>query len=251
MLYFAFGVIALVVGLQLMRRFQNANPAQMARLVRLVGGYALLGLAVFLMLRGGIVDAVPLAGLGAWLVWGDRVPPALRGRWGNLGSGWGGAGGKSQAGGPDPATSRVVTDHLDVSLDHATGSIDGRVLKGLFQGRRIASLKPMELALLWQDCRFTDPQSARIVEVYLDHLHPTWREDLARGEKEMAGADGRVSPAEALQILGLEEGTSADDIRRAHRSLILKLHPDRGGSTYLAAKINEAKDVLLDQLGQR
>jgi len=250
MLYLVLGFIALVVGLQVLRRFQGANPAQMARLLRMAGGAGLIGVALLLIMRGGIIDAVPLVGLGAWLIWGDQIPPWLRGRWAGVLGGQGQTGAPGGGSGPAPAASRVVTDHLDVSLDHATGALDGRVLKGIFQGRRIVSLKPAELALLWQDCRFNDPQSARILEVYLDHVHPTWREDLARGEKEMSGSDGRVSPAEALQILGLAEGASDDDVRRAHRALILKLHPDRGGSTYLAAKINEAKDVLLERGGK-
>ena len=54
-----------------------------------------------------------------------------------------------------------------------------------------------------------------------------------------------MSRAEALKVLGLEEGAGEDQIRAAHRRLILQTHPDKGGTNYLAAKINEAKDVLL------
>jgi hypothetical protein len=122
----------------------------------------------------------------------------------------------------------------------------GRVLQGLFQGRDIESLSPADMALLWQDCRYTDPQSAQLIEAYLDRSHPTWREDMARGESAMSrGPDGRMTVKEALEILGLKPGASEEEIRRAHRDLMLRLHPDRGGSTYLATKINEAKDVAL------
>jgi hypothetical protein len=137
-----------------------------------------------------------------------------------------------------------------MELDHDTGEMRGRVLKGLFADRNIESLTPADMALLWQDCRNTDPQSAQIIEAYLDRDHPTWREDVARGESKMGrGPGGPMRPKEAFEILGLAPDASEDEIRSAHRDLMLKLHPDRGGSTYLAAKINEAKDVALATRG--
>jgi DnaJ domain len=102
------------------------------------------------------------------------------------------------------------------------------------------------MARLWQDCRFADPQSAQILEAYLDRAHPSWRDDLGRADGEHgSAAGGGMTREQALEVLGLEAGASEDDIRRAHRELMMKMHPDRGGSTYIAAKINEAKDVLL------
>ena len=234
MLYLLLGLAALVIWQIAARAFTRADPAVLARQLRLGAGGMLLAFAAVLALRGAMGTAAPLAALGSWLIWGHT---ALGG------AGWGGWGSSR---GSAPAGSRVVTDHLDVTLDHATGALDGRVLKGMFKGRNVANLKPVELALLWQDCRFTDPQSAQILEAWLDRTHATWREDLARGEREMgSGPNGRMERAEAYEILGLKPGASDDDVRRAHRELMLKLHPDRGGSTYLAAKINEAKDVLL------
>jgi len=58
-------------------------------------------------------------------------------------------------------------------------------------------------------------------------------------------SSGRMSRAEALKVLGLEESAGEEEIRAAHRRLILQAHPDKGGTSYLAAKINEAKDILL------
>jgi DnaJ-domain-containing protein 1 len=82
---------------------------------------------------------------------------------------------------------------------------------------------------------------------YLDRRDAGWREyaqgDAASGRPAASG--GKMSEQEAYQILGLEAGASADEIGRAHRTLMKKFHPDQGGSTYLAARINEAKEILL------
>ncbi|MBX9591052.1 MAG: DnaJ domain-containing protein [Hyphomonadaceae bacterium] len=229
MQYLLLGFAALLALLLLMRVYSLANTQVLARQLRIGAGVAALAGAGVLVYRGAIGYAMSLAALGSWLLWGMGGSP------------WG-AGSAQKASGQ---TSRVETEHLEVELDHDTGQIRGRVLKGFFAGRDLETLAPVEMAHLWQDCRFSDPQSAQILEAYLDRAHPTWREDLARAEGESSGPAGHMTRAQALDILGLSEGASDDDIRRAHRDFMLKLHPDRGGSTFLAAKINEAKDVLL------
>jgi hypothetical protein len=230
MQFLLLGLAALLLLLLATRAYTTANPQVLARQLRMIGGVSLLAGAGYLVFRGLVGYAMTLAAMGSWLLWG--------------GGGFPGFPGRAQ---PSPGqSSRVVTEHLEVELDHDTGDISGRVLKGFFAGRRIEELKPVELAHLWQDCRFADPQSAQIVEAYLDRVHPSWREDMARAEgRDAPGADGRMTREQALDILGLKAGASEEDIRRAHRELMMKLHPDRGGSTFLAAKINEAKDVLL------
>jgi len=234
MAYLILGFAALAVGLLVLRAFAGANPAQVARRLTLGGGVVLLLAAGVLALRGLAPVAIPLAMLGSWLLWGSTSGP------------WGSGSARKSPG----QTSRIVTDHLEMELDHDTGEMRGRVIKGLFANRDIESLTPADMALLWQDCRNTDPQSAQIIEAYLDRIHPNWREDVARGESKMGrGPGGRMTPEEAFEILGLAPGASEDEIRSAHRDLMLKLHPDRGGSTYLAAKINEAKDVALATRG--
>ena len=228
MQYLLFGLAALVILLFLTRIYTVANTQALARQLRIGAGVAVLAGAGVLVFRGATGYAMSLAALGSWLLWGAGGGP------------FGGSAQKSPG-----QTSRISTEHLEVELDHDTGEIRGRVLKGFFAGRDLQSLSPAEMAHLWQDCRFADPQSAQILEAYLDRAHPTWREDMARAEGEDAGPDGKMSRAQALDILGLKEGASEEEIRRAHRDLMLKMHPDRGGSTFLAAKINEAKDVLL------
>ena len=232
MQFFLLGLAALVLALLAVGGFTRANPAVMARQMRLAGGALALGAATILLVRGMAGPAALLGMLGSWLLgWNGQTP-----RWG------GGSSTKSSG-----QMSKVTTEPLAMELDHDSGAMSGKVLKGLFTGRDLDSLKPAEVALLWHDCRFVDPQSAQLLEAYLDRIHPTWREDVSRGERAMRDHDGRMQPAEAYEILGIAPGASDEEIRRAHRDLMLKLHPDRGGSTYLAAQVNEAKDVLLNQ----
>jgi DnaJ domain len=230
MQYLLLGLAALLLFLLAARIYTMANPQVLMRQLRIGAGVAALAGAGFLVFRGLLGYAMVLAALGSWLLWGGGA------------FSWGGGSAQKAPG----RTSRVVTEHLEVELDHDTGEIGGRVLKGAFAGRQLEDLAPLETARLWQDCRFADPPSAQILEAYLDRAHPTWREDLGRAEGgDATGREGGMTREQALEVLGLEAGASKDDIRRAHRDLMMKLHPDRGGSTYLAAKINEAKEVLL------
>jgi hypothetical protein len=244
MQFLLLGLLALTLFLLASRYYTMANPQALARQIRIGAGVAALAGAGILVVRGMLGYAMSLAALGSWLLWGTGSFP------------WGGPfGGAQKSAGQ---TSRVATEYLEVELDHDTGEVRGRVLKGAFVGRNLEDLTPLDMARLWQDCRFADPQSAQILEAALDRTHPSWREDLARADGEpgadtrggaTSSASGAMTRAQALQVLGLQEGANEDDIRRAHRELMMKLHPDRGGSTYLAAKINEAKDVLLRRSG--
>ena len=227
MLIYLAGLAALVALLLALNGFKRANIAVLARQLRMVAGGAALAGAAVLGVRGMLGYAVPLAAFGFWLMFGSGSWPSLPGQ------------------APAPGrTSRVVTDHLEMELDHDTGAMRGRVIKGVFAGRSIERLVPAELALLWRDCRFSDPRSAQLIEAWLDRTHPTWREDMARAENE-PGHGGIMSRTQAYEILGLKPGASEEEIRRAHRELMKRMHPDAGGSDYLAAKINEAKDLLL------
>jgi hypothetical protein len=139
--------------------------------------------------------------------------------------------------------SEVTTQFLRMSLDHASGTMSGTVLSGQFTGRPLASLTLAESLALWRECQ-SDPQSVAVVEAYLDRTQgPAWREAL---QDAASPAPARaMDRSEAYAILGLAPGASRDEIKAAHRRLMQRLHPDHGGSDYLAARINEAKDLLM------
>jgi hypothetical protein len=147
-------------------------------------------------------------------------------------------------------TSTVTTDFLRMSLEHDTGTMSGTVLRGQFAGMTLDELGPGELLSLLRECRAADERGARLLEAYLDRLYPSWRDAFAGGERggsASSSSGGEMSVEEAYEVLGLAPGAGADLIKEAHHRLMMKLHPDHGGSDYLATKINRARDVLLNR----
>ncbi len=144
-------------------------------------------------------------------------------------------------------TSRVRTAALEMELDHDTGDLDGYVLAGSFEGVELAELSSEQLLDLRGELA-SDTESLQLLEAYLDRRIPGWRDGADTNGNAGQGASsgsGSMTKQEAYQILGLEEGASVADIRKAHRNLMQRVHPDRGGSSFLAARINQAKDLLL------
>lgn len=144
-------------------------------------------------------------------------------------------------------TSTIRTKYLAMELDHDSGDIDGVVLLGDFEGSQLSALSIADLRTLWAECRH-DSDSAQILEAYLDRNHGEWRDS----SQTDSGADARADEAEmtrdlALEILGLQGEPNEAEITKAHRTLMQRMHPDRGGSDYLAKKINQAKDFLLQK----
>ena len=142
-------------------------------------------------------------------------------------------------------TSSVQGRYLRMTLEHDSGDMDGEVLAGQFKGRALRQLKLDELLQLLRECQ-DDEESVALLQAYLDRVYAdTWRQQAgAHGQQAASGAD-ELSREEALQILGLLADANEEEIIEAHRRLMQKLHPDRGGSAYLAAKINQAKATLL------
>jgi hypothetical protein len=130
-------------------------------------------------------------------------------------------------------------------LDHDSGDLSGQVVAGPYAGRALGEFDLPQLIAMISGF---DAESVSLLESYLDRRFPAWRQDAQgnpAGGQRRAAASGKMTEEEAYQILGLQPGAGRDEIGRAHRGLMKKLHPDQGGSTYLAARVNEAKDTLL------
>jgi DnaJ-domain-containing protein 1 len=234
--YILAGAAILVALMLALRGFLAADPRALARGLRWIAIGLGLAVVMFLAFNGRLGMAL---GLAAFV-----LPIALR--WRDI------LVRMKAARGPTPGQrSRVQTRFLAMELDHDSGAMDGTVIVGRFAGRRLADLGLDQLVDLLDQCR-ADPQSVAVLEAWLDRERPDWREDRAEGQADprdagarRAGPPGGMSRDEALEVLGLEPGASPERIRDAHRRLMIRNHPDRGGSTYLAARINQAKDVLL------
>ena len=146
--------------------------------------------------------------------------------------------------------SGVRTDALEMVLDHDSGQMEGSCLKGRFTGKALSALSCHELLQLLEELRVTDAKGALLMEAYLDQRVPNWRDirsDHSNHEdpRQSRGGRGGMTANDAYDVLGLRPGAKEAEIRAAHRRLMMKFHPDQGGSTYLAARINEAKEILL------
>jgi len=246
--------LLLLIGLVLVLRwFANANPAQLAGTIRTVAlGSAVIagvGLVLAILARNPLLFLQFAPFLMPFLYWWWRRRRAKQ----TLGAGWGSPGTQSSTGG---GMSTVSTAWLEMTLDHASGAMNGRVLQGAQTGRSLDSLPEAALLALHTECA-ADDDSRRVLEAYLDRrFGPDWRQQAAgtgaggfgdSTEAPRRGPRTDMSVEEALAVLGLKPGATADDIRAAHRKLMLLNHPDRGGSDWLAAKINRARQVLLDE----
>lgn len=143
--------------------------------------------------------------------------------------------------------SGVRTATLEMVLDHDSGRMEGRCLRGRFAGRELSSLTESELFQLLDELRSSDGQGMVLLEAYLDRRIKNWRDRRTENREKTRRGPRRatMTASEAYDVLGLKPGAKEQEIRAAHRRLMMKFHPDQGGSTYLAARINEAKEVLL------
>lgn len=225
-MFYAVAVL-LVLGL-VAAAFMRADAARLAGGLRLAGPLV-LGLA------GAVLVLAGRAGLGGMLVSGALAWHLQARR-------------RREARPTAGRRSTVRTAALEMELDHDTGALDGVVLAGSSEGRRLQEMTLEELLRLNSELA-ADAESRQLLETYLDGRFPVWRQHAqadAGGGEARAPRSGAMTKQEAYEILGLEAGAAPAEIRKAHRRLMQRLHPDLGGSSFLAARINEAKEVLLD-----
>lgn len=228
MTWIALGAIALLLVLAAARGFANASVATVKTAAAWIAGalgVVLLGVLLF-------------SGRGFQAAWTLAFfAPLLLQAWRS----WRAARTFSRGGQASPGQeSRVETATLAMVLHHDSGRMSGTVKRGRFQGADLAELDIAALRDLLADCAAEDPDSVALLEAWLDRSHPDWRETAGP-----PSAEGPMTRAEALAILGLAEGAAAEEIRAAHRRLMRTAHPDQGGSAWLAARLNAARDLLL------
>jgi hypothetical protein len=141
--------------------------------------------------------------------------------------------------------SSIQTNHLSATLDHGSGHIEGKIIEGPHKGWLLSELSIMQLEDLLTHYQAEDEESAELLEAYIDQRRQQADQNTEQQRTANRAASDQSARAEALAILGLDEGSTEEEVVAAHRSLIQKLHPDRGGNDFLAAKINQAKDILL------
>jgi DnaJ-like protein len=235
------GVVAVFLLYSLLQMFRAANPAVLARGIKIGGGIVSLAVAAFTGIKGELAVAIPLGIFGAGLLgWSPFGASGL----GGIGSSIGGMFGSRTARSPGQS-SQVRSQFLDMTLDHDSGGLTGQIVAGPNAGHSLDEFDLPQLAAMMTSF---DAESVALLESYLDRRFPAWRQDAqgnAAGRQGAAAAGSKMTDEEAYQILGLQPGAGRDEIGRAHRALMKKLHPDQGGSTYLAARVNEAKDTLL------
>jgi hypothetical protein len=219
----------------------TADPKFLAKILRYTAFGLCAAAALFLLLTGRFALGLPLAFMAAAFLRRWALPKL----------------GPRIGGGPGPSTGRssnVETDYLRMTLDHDSGAMRGEVLRGSFAGRDLNGLTLDELIELLAECQRDDGEAAQVLEAYLDRTQGSdWRRTAAgysqhhggRGNANRPAGMGSMTMVEACEVLGLEANPSPGEVRAAHKRLMLKLHPDKGGSSYLAAKINQAKDLLL------
>jgi uncharacterized membrane protein len=233
-IYLALGVLVLAVGLWLVRAFAEADTRELARGLRqagivltalLAGGAFILGVVS----ERGLLVLLGACGMGfvGYSLWRSRSQ------------------GSTAAGTTLQARSEIETEFVKMRIDHDGGTLSGTVLKGRLRGRGLGELSRDQLVKLWRECRPKDQHGANLVEAYLDRFMPSWRAHAVTDGTASVESQEAMTLDEAHAILGLVAGAAESEIREAYHRLMIKMQPEEGGSPYLAAKLKEARDILL------
>ena len=231
--------IALLVGLILFGRwYVNANPKEALKALKWIGIGFFIILSFFFFLSGRL--SWIFLGIPALLPWLMRARSVARvaKTFSRMS--------QANEGKKSGNTSNVETRFFKMTLDHDSGNMSGSISEGIHLGKDIADLTTQQLIVLLNTCLLEDVSSARILEAYLDRNHPDWHDFINESDASSKWANTpSMDRTLALQILGLSQDATDKLIKEAHRKLISGMHPDHGGSDYLAAQINQAKDFLL------
>lgn len=232
------GLIVLVAIMMVARWFVTATPAAVVRTAKWTGAALVVGGGALLLTTGrfgwALAALAGLAPLALRIVHMHNLYRTLRVTFHRM-----------SAGRPGPGrSSRVETRFLRMTLQHDSGVLSGEVMDGPYRGRRLSQLSFDEALELRRQCA-ADTQSVQVLETWLDRTWPDWREQPTHEAPPPGNGGGAMTRDEAYAVLGLQSGASREEIKMAHRRLMARMHPDHGGSNYLAAKINQAKDILL------
>lgn len=248
-MHIVIGFLAALLVFSLIRYGINSSPKQRRQLAYIIAIGLAAGVLLLLLLTGRVHFLAAL--VAALIPFAKKLPlllryfPLLR----HLKQQLGGA----KKVGPED-TSTVVTSLLAMSLQQRSGRIDGEVLLGEFKGQRLTQLSLSQLFQLYQVASDHYVDSIPVLDAFLKrHVGIAWRKKAEQlgfqfDELNMTADSPEMDVSRALQILGLEPGASKQEVLDAHRKLMQKLHPDRGGSNFLAAQVNTAKDVLLESI---
>ena len=246
MLYLSIGSAIVLIFIVCGWALLTADAAKLARFLRWFIIISASALALFLVFRGQALLAAAPAAVAAigWRLF-RSVPLGLWFRLFQMGKAFSRkrqySSRNSQPGSKGAST--VESEWLQMKLDHVSGALNGMVIKGEFAGRDLDSMESGELDGLLMEVR-DDEGTVRLVENYmLRRFGDAWEQSASEHpESEKAG---NMSREEAYKILGLSEDADEEAIRGAHRKLMASNHPDHGGSSYIATKINQARDTLL------
>jgi hypothetical protein len=224
-------ILALLIGVWYWWSYLKKLPKDKSRpFLWKTGFWLVLGIASYLVLTGkmhwlgaGLAALVPL--LRSVILWGFRAAPLMRllGRF------------KS-------TPSQFRTQSLVVTINFASGQLTGEIISGDLAGKQLSELSSDEIKTLSKQLKENDKESYILLQAYLIRSGST-DEQFANNFK--ADNYTEISKAEAYEVLGISADSSQEEVIKAHKRLMQRLHPDRGGSDYLAAKINAAKDLLI------